>query len=341
MAGNVHTQDPFSPVTMTNAINAMPFVSSGMSALFDWNEDFIPTEAVEMDVVAGSVQVLPITPRNGEPTKPKRDKRANVLLTIPGYSQTDAIRNSSILGQRETGSMELTTLTAERDRRLRSMGQNLVHTRDYARVKALDGIVDDGFGGVAIDLFQAFGVQQIEVEIDVTQAGFSLNEEIVALKELSEDELGALEVDHYTFITGRNANANLRRLEDVQAAATNPMALLLQRQDNRKGVRLADDVDLVSYGRAKDQNGKFFLPTDVGYFVPHGPDFFQTFYGPSDIREFFGRPMEFYAAIKDLDFNKGEQILVESYMLNIARRPRAIIKVKFVGLTDHAPVISA
>lgn len=338
MTGNAHTRDPFSPIAMTNAINDMPFVSSGMSTLFSWGEEYIPTTMVSMDLVQGSVQILPVTPRNGEPTPVKREKRQNLAVEIPGYSQTDAIKNTDILGKRDTGSEAMVTLEQERNRRLRYMGQNIVQTRDKARVKTLDGIVDDGHGNTHLDLFGLFGQQQIEIEIDLSAAGFNLNEEIVGLKEIAEDELGGIEFDRFTFLTGRNANANLRRLDQVAEAATNPTNLILQRQDNRKGVRLADDVDLVGYGRAKDENGDLFLETDVGYFIPNGPDFFTTFYGPSDIRDFLGQPREFYAMIEDMKFKKGEQILVESFMLNIARRPRAIIKVRFVGLTDHTPV---
>ncbi|MDP3408077.1 major capsid protein [Bosea sp. (in: a-proteobacteria)] len=339
MTGNAHTRDPFSPVAMTNAINDMDFVSSGMSRLFQWGEEYIPTTGVSMDMVQGSVQILPVTPRNGEPTPVKREARQNIAVEIPGYSQIDGIKNTDILGKRETGSESLVTLEQERNRRLRYMGQNIIQTRDKARVKTLDGIVDDGFGNTYLDLFQLFGQQQIEIEMDVSAAGFNFNEEVVGLMEIAEDELGAIEPDRYTFLTGRNANANLRRLDQVAEAATNPANLIVQRQDNRKGVRINEMVDLVGYGRAKDQNGDLFMETDVGYFVPTGQDFFTTFYGPSDIREFMGQPREFYAKIKDMDFDKGEKILVESFMLNIAKRPRAILKIRFVGLTDHAPVL--
>lgn len=338
MTGNVHTRDPFSPIAMTNAINDMPFVSSGMSKLFSWGEEYIPTTGVTMDLVQGTVQILPITPRNGEPTPVKREARQNLAVEIPGYSQTDAIRNTDIIGKRDTGTEAMVTLEQERNRRLRGMGQNIIQTRDKARVKVLDGIVDDGFGGTYLDLYQLFNQQQIEIEMDLSKAGFNFNEEVVGLEEIAEDELGGIEFDRFTFLTGRNANGNLRRLDQVAEAATNPANLIVQRQDNRKGVRIAENVDLVGYGRARDENGDLFVESDVGYFIPNGPDFFTTFYGPSDIREFMGQPREFYAKIDSMKFDKGEQILVESFMLNIARRPRAIIKVRFVGLTDHTPV---
>lgn len=337
-AANILSSAPFDTVAMTNAIVDMQFVSDGLGQVFDWEVDTSLTDTVALDHEAGLIYLLPSTPRNGEAPIAKRNKRNNAIVTIPGYAERDSVLNSALMGVRETGTLNLKTLEGERNKRLQRMGARLIHTNDHQRAMALTGKIVDSDGVLLADLFNLLGGQQVKVTWDLTKAGFDLTENLVQLKETSEDLLGGIPIERYVMLTGRNAGRRLRRNKDFKVAAQDAAGFLLQSRDNRKGVRMAEDIDIVSYARARLQSGVAgsggFIHDDKAYFVPVGPGFARTIYGPSDIEEFFNNPLQFYVSKEPLKNNKGIEMLVESYVLNYFARPQSIIEVTINGPMD-------
>lgn len=337
--GNILSKSAaFDTIAMTNAIVDMQFVSNGLDTIFDWEVDTSLTDMVELDHESGLIYLLPTTPRNGEAPVAKRTPRGTSIVKIPGYAERDSVLNSSIMGVRETGSITLKTLEGERNRRLLRIGQRLVHTLDHQRAQALTGKIYDCDGNLLADLFKILGGQQVKVEWDLTKSGFDLQENTVALKETSEDLLGGVPIERYVLLTGRNAGRRLRRNKDFKIASQDAAGFLLQVRDNRPGVRLTEDVNAVSYARARLQSGVAgsggFIDDEKAYFVPVGPGFARTIYGPSDIEEYFGSPLPYYVSKEPLKNNKGLELLVEQYVLNYFARPQAIIEVTIKGPMD-------
>jgi hypothetical protein len=337
-AANILSSAPFNTIAMTNAINDMQFVSDGLGTIFEWEVDTSLTDTVSLDHESGLIYLLPSTPRNGEAPIAKRTPRSNAIVRIPGYSERDSVLNSSLMGVRETGSLNLKTLEGERDKRLQRMGARLVHTNDHQRAAALTGKIVDVNGVLLADLFQVLGGEQVKVTWDLTKAGFDLQENVIALKETSEDLLGGIPIQRYVLLTGRNAGRRLRRNKDFKAASQDAAGFLLQVRDNRSGVRLTEDVDAISYARARLVSGVAgsggFIDDNKAYFVPVGPGFARTIYGPSDIEEYFNNPLPFYVSKEPLKNNKGIEMLVEQYVLNYFARPQAIIELTINGPMD-------
>ncbi|MFH6786627.1 major capsid protein [Methylobacterium sp. MA0201] len=334
--GNILSKSAaFDTVAMTNAIVDMQFASTGLDEIFQWEVDTSLTDTVELDHESGLIYLLPSTPRNAEAPIAKRTPRGTSIIKIPGFAERDSVLNSSLLGVRETGSLTLKTLEGERNRRLQRMGMRLLHTNDHQRARALDGVLTDVDGTVLGNLYQLLGGQQRVVGWDLTNAKFDLQERLIELKRISEDFLGGVPITGYVLLTGRNAGARLRRNKDFKIASQDAAGFLLQVRDNRKGVRIMEDIDVVDYGRARLISGvagsNGFIDDDSAYFVPVGPGFARTIYGPSDIEEYFGNPLPFYVSKEPLKNNKGIEMLVESYVLNYFARPQSVIKVTIQG----------
>lgn len=336
-AGNVFTGDHFSPLAMTKVINEMPHEPKEMGKWFNWAIDESFSTDVSIEKETGQIYVLPITPRGGVLPQAKKPSRGAVKIEIPGFGEQDVILNSSLLGLRETGSVSLMQLETEREKSLRMIQRRILLTQEFARAQALRGLLVDADGTVVQDLCAILEKQQQEITIDLTAAGTDVNDELVAAKELAEDAMiGDFNVTGYKLVTGKRANRYLRTHGSVKDAFRDPINLVYLRKDNRDGIILADDVNVVSYGRGK-VGDLIFLDEGadanygVGYLVPEAEGFANTVYGPSDHEDFFGVPQEFYASREMLKHGKGVEIQGESFQLNYFADPSAIIRVKFKG----------
>lgn len=329
--------DPFSSVSMTDAVNKMPFVDQGIQTLIPATESISVTEDIQIDIERGTVRLVPVTARGGEAASQDRAKRNTVKIPIPVYELRDTILNREILNRRETGGVSLLTLEAHRNAILQPMGQSMVHTRGFQRAKGwLEGKVLDDDGSLILDIFKRMGEEQIIVEWDTTDSKFNATEAFIGLMETSEDELGAMAADRYVGIAGRNAHANLRINPQIEAAAQNPLNVQQQSIDKRKGVRLCEGaVDLASYGRARytlpDGSTDGFVSDEYMYLSPVGAGQARSIIGPSDMKEFWGNPLDMYSSVEPLRHGKGEEVLLQMCILNLMARPRAVIKVKVIG----------
>ncbi|GJD97473.1 major capsid protein [Methylobacterium iners] len=343
---DVFSNDPFSNVSMTDAVNKMPYVDPGIQTLIPATETTSVTEDIQIDIEQGTVRLVPVTARGGEAATQDRAKRHTVKIPIPVYELRDTIHNREVLNRRETGGTNLVMLQAYRDSIVMPMVQSMVHTKGFQRAKGwLEGKVLDDDGSLVLDIYQRLGEEQIELEWDLTDAKFNATEAFIELMEASEDELGAMAADRYVAIAGRNAHANLRLNKEVEAQAQNPLNVQQQSIDKRKGVRMSESVDLASYGRARytkpDGTTDGFVSDEFMYFSPVGAGQARSITGPSDMTEFWGNPLDFYASVESLRHGKGEEVLLQACFLNLMARPRAVIKVRVIGqksLRAHAPL---
>ncbi len=337
MAGDALTQDPFSAPEMTDAINKMPFVDDGLKDIIPSSSSEVMTERVQVDTETGFVQVLPISGRGAEPTPNQRNKRDTVDLKLPVYEVTDTIyERENLDAVRETGSTALRSAETRRNIILQPMGQSVTMTRSWQRCKGwLEGKIFDHDGSLWMDVFKRLGETQIVKEWDTSAASFDLSETITDQKEEIEDELGGFNAQRYVVVAGRNASKRLRRLKQVKEATTNAGRFFVQQRDNRKGVPIQEDVDIVSYGRQRHRlpNGNVvgFVDDDYAYMVPIGPGLAREIAGPSDMKQFRGQILDFYTSIRDLGHGKGEEILVQACFLHFFARPRSVVKVHVVG----------
>lgn len=320
MFGNIFTGQSFGGVEMTNAIIAMPLKNRQLANLIPWKVSTSLTPLVAIDQEAGLVRVLPSTPRNGVAPLRKTNKRRTASIEIPGFSERDTILNSSLMGVRETGSNAVKTIEGERNKSLDSMDGDIEETHERQRGASLTGNIDDVDGTVLANVYDILGEEQTTVDLNLTLATKDIDDQLIEIKQLSEAKLGGIKPERYLLLQGKNDSNKTLKLKAVKEQANNPTNVLLQRTDNRSGVRIVNDVDIVGY------SGSYIDP-DKSYFIPIFEDCARTIYGPSEVEEYWGNVLPRYVTRELLKHGKGVEIEVWSYFIDFFTRPGSVFEV--------------
>ena len=338
MLTDTATQDPFASPAMTDAINILPVLDDGLGALIPSTTSECLTDRVQVDIESGSVQILPITARGAEPTPNQRNKRETTDLKLPVYEVTDTIWERENLQQiRETGSMALRTAETRRNIILEPMSQSLDRTRIWQRSQGwLTGIIPDADGSVWMNLWKRLGVEQVVKEWDLANVKFDLSEAITDEKdEVEFDAGGSVMIDRWVFLAGRNASKRLRRMQQVKEAATDKGRFFVQQRDNRRGVPIQEDVDIVAYSGLKHRlpNGEVVgsIGDDDAYLFPIAQGLARGIAGASDMKQFRGQILDKYVSIRDLGHGKGEEVLAQACFLHYCARPELVRKYVTAG----------
>jgi hypothetical protein len=101
---DVFNQDAFSVMTLTDAINGVPFVPGRAGTIVDWNEQGITTTSIMIENVDGVLKLLNPTPRGGPGETKAKDKRNMRSLIVPHYQHDDGINADEVQGIRAFGS---------------------------------------------------------------------------------------------------------------------------------------------------------------------------------------------------------------------------------------------
>lgn len=339
MFGNIFTSDAFGAVAITNSLNLMETPSTEMDRWFDFGVDYslLPTMAVDHE--QSRLYVLESVADDAPLPAAKKGTRGTYDITIPRFGERETLINRSMIGVRQTGSNELKIVEAERDKKLAQIKGRAAHTLGFIKAKVLDGKIYDAAGKLLVDFFAKQDVGgQIVIDIDLTVAGLDMNEELVLVKEVCEYVMRETDfpVSGYKLVCGRRANQFIRGNDSVKEAHKDVTNVAFLRQDNRDGIMLADNVNVVNFTRTHRGVGFIDEGTDpnygVAYLVPEAPGFFQLAFGPSGIEDFLGNPQEFYGLSKLRDERDGVTLFGETYQIAWAMMQRAIIKVRIKGV---------
>ncbi len=322
------TPDQFSLVTLTAAINKVPYKPGFISRRGLFTEKGVPTTLVALEEREGTITLVSTQPRHGPRLPQPRNRRKVRTFIIPHLPQSDFIVASELQGIREFGS-ENTPLALEpvRDERLASMANNLDATLEYHRVGALKGVVLDADGTTELfDLFTEFGVTaQTEIDFDLDNAspagGIVRKKCALAIRNITE-ALGATEATGFEAICGSAFFDDLIAHTEVRAT--------YQYQEGRR-LREGYAYDFVDFGgirwfEYRNGAGATLVDDNKCHIYPVGvPDLFITRFGPAEYFETVNTiGLARYAKAVSDDWGKRIDMEAESNPLNLCTRPRAL-----------------
>lgn len=341
--GHIFKGDLFGVAKITNYLNFIETPSVEMRKWLNWNEDYSLLTDVAIDQERGLIYVLDSIGDTEPLPVAKEGERGTYKIEIPRFGERASLLNRSLLGVRQTGSEELIVFEAERNKRLNLIEQRLGHTEGWLMTKALEGKIYDGSGVLLADFYVKQERGQIIVDIDLTNAKVDVNDELVLIKQICEYVLGETEISAtgYKLICGFKANQFLRTNASVKAAQVDAANTLFLRNDNRDGILMAGNVNIVDHGNRRHKGVGFIDegndPTiGIAYFVPEAQNFAQIVYGPSGMNEHLGKPNKFYGWSKPTSNDDGVNMFGESYMIPFFMHHRAIIKVRIKGVPQAA-----
>lgn len=167
---DVFKKDAYNLVSLTTAINKLPFAPSAIGAMGLFNSKGVTTRTVAIEERDGKLILIPTAARGTMPHVSTRGKRKIRNFDVPYIPDNRAIWAYQIQGVRAFGSEdeEETVATIVNDN-LAEMRQNFETTEEWHRIGAIQGIVLDADGtSVIYNWFDEFGITETVVNFDFT-----------------------------------------------------------------------------------------------------------------------------------------------------------------------------
>ncbi|HEY1036659.1 MAG TPA: major capsid protein [Pseudoxanthomonas sp.] len=339
---DVFNNDAFSVTSLTESINAIPFVPGRAGNIVDWNERGITTTTILIEEKDGKLQLLNPTPRGGPGETSGKDKRRARSLVVPHYQHDDAINADEVQGIRAFGS-ETDVQSVQglvNDRLSDAVMLKLDPTLELQRLGALKGVILNADGSTLYNLFDEFGVsQESEVDFDLDNANPTsgiLRKKCAAIVRKMADNLGG------TPFTGVGALCGdaffddlLAHPEVVESYKGTDMAKVLRDGyiDPTSGKKIygAFEFGGIVFENYRGKNGSApMVGTDAVHLFPTGArGLYSTVFAPADYVETVNtRGLPRYA--KQWLSANGKRIEMESQSnpLSYCTRPKALMKGK-------------
>lgn len=332
---DVFASDAFSVLSLTDAINKVPFIPGQVMGLGLFQESGVATTSVLIEEKDGVLYLVPNTPRGAPGKQNQTSKRTARSLVIPHLPVSDRILADEVQNVRAFGSESaLEGVQAVVDGRTMTMSQSLDATTEHLALGAIKGQILDSDGSTVIyDLFTEFGVSQAtEVDFDLDNASPAsgvLRKKCAGVLRTISTNLGAATVRTAHAFCGSAFFDDLVAHPEVRAT-------YLQQQEagQLRGGYYSERFEfggIVWEEYRGSVGGVDFIDADKCHIFPVGvPGLFKLYYGPADYMETvntIGIP-KYMKQAADEKFNKFVELEAQSNPLPLCTRPKALIKGK-------------
>jgi hypothetical protein len=335
---DVFKQDPFKVLSLTDAINKVPFVPGRAGMLIPWQEQGVATTTIMLEEYAGELKLVNPTPRGGPGETTAKPKRVARTLTIPHYEVDDAVYAEEVQGVRAFGQETVVqTVRGMVDQRMADHVQlKLDPTLEYQRLGAVKGIILNGDGSTLYDLFTEFGVvAETEIDFDLdngSPAKGALRKACAGVVRKVADNLGGIPfVGLHAFCGDAFFDDLLAHGEVIDSYKNTPMAQVLREgyvYPNNLKVYGAFEFGGIVWENYRGKVGATsFVHTDKCHIFPVGtPGLFRTVYAPADYIETVNTPgLPRYARVYEMHNGKGVHLEVQMNALSYCTRPKSLI----------------
>lgn len=167
---DVFKKDAYNLVSLTTAINKLPYSPSFLGNLGIFRTQGITTRTVVIEERDGILALLPTAARGTMPTVGRTGKRSVRSFVVPYIPENRAVYASEVQGLRAFGTEDQEEPVAQHvNDRLTNMRQNLELTMEWHRLGALQGnLLDADNASVIYNYFTEFGITQNVVNVDFT-----------------------------------------------------------------------------------------------------------------------------------------------------------------------------
>lgn len=340
LISDVFNGDAFTVLSLTDAINAVPFVPGRAGQVAGWKEDSVTATSIMIEEKGGELKLLNPTPRGGVGEPFSTAGRNARSLVIPHYQVDDYISADSVQNVRAFGQTDQLEVLSDRvNARLTDhVQQRLDPTLEYQRVGALKGLILNGDGTTLYNLFTEFGVtQEAEIDFDLDNAnpasGALRKACAQAVRKIANNLGGSVVGPIFAECGDAFFDDLLAHKEVVDSYKGTPMASVL-----RDGYITPNGLvyGVFEFGGIIWENyrgavgGTAFIDTDKCHIFPTGvPGLWRTVYAPADYEETVNTPgLPRYARQWASPNGKGRSLESQMNALNYCTRPKALLKGK-------------
>ncbi len=332
---DVFKADAFSVISLTDAINKIPYVPTGLSGLFSTAS--VNTLSIAVESKAGVLTLVPPSPRGGPGGTIDKIKRSMRNLAVPHFQRDDAIMADEVQGVRAWGSETvLETVMGKVAARMADHSQDFEATAEYHRVGAVKGVVTYADGST-LDLFDVFDVsQEAEVDFDLdnaSPASGALRKKCATTERLIARALGGMSYSGIGAICGDAFWDDLIAHPEVRATFLNQAAASELRTGAAFGSFNFGGINWTNYRggtSSTGDEGTRFVGTDKAHLYPMGvPGLFKCVYAPADYIETVNtQGQRLYVKQYEMPNGKGIHMEVQTNALHYCTRPTTLIKAK-------------
>jgi hypothetical protein len=325
---DVFNNDAFNMVSLTTALNKLPYVPGLLGSLGLFSSKGITTTAAVVEEKHGVLSLVPAAARGTMPNANDRAARNARSFICPHFPQNEGIMADDVQNVRAFGSETAVETVAQLvNDQLQSMRNNFEATWEFQRCGALRGVTYDADGTTEIyNFFDEFDLTETTAEWTLSDDTFDTKGACDDTAVAMEDALGATP---YTGIVG------ICSLSFWKALVSH--ATVQNAYDRWQDGRFLRDSQLntgfeyggITWHRYRGKVGDVeFIPADTCRFAPTGvPDLFQQVNAPGTFVETvntIGQPM--YAKQERMKFDVGVELHSQSNALFLPSRPAACIE---------------
>lgn len=332
---DIFSNSAFSVISLTDAINKVPFVPGRIGQLGLFNETGIVTTSVMIEEREGSLNLIETTSRGSPAAQNTTNKRKARSFIVPHVALEDAILADEIQNLRAFGSeSQLEGIQQTVQFRLAEMARKHDATLEHLRVGAIKGQILDADGSTVLyDLFNEFGVTpytEIDFDLDnTTPADGAIKKKCHDVRRKIEDELGAQPYGHIHAFCGSAFFDDLIAHKEVTKAYDRYLDGLFLREGQARGSFEYAGIVFEEYrGKVGTVD---YTDTNKAHFFPVGvPGLFRQYNAPADFVETvntLGLPRYAKQAV-DQEFGRWVKLHTQSNPLPICTRPKVLIKGK-------------
>lgn len=331
---DIFRSDPFSDITLTEALNRAPYLPGFLGKLGIFEPEPVRTVTVAIEKLENRLSVIQTSPRGAPLTRRDGDKRDIRDFRTVRIAKGDAIEAHQIQDVRAFGSQsELMQLQAEIARRLQSLRNDVLLTHENMMLGAIQGKVLDADGTVIKNWFTEWGIAEpAEVDFELDDANTDVRKKCAAvIRAIARASGGAFTMSTQVHCLASDEFYDaLTNHANVRAAYLNWTAAADLRENNAfESFRFAG-ITFHNY-RGTDDNSTVAVAANKAHFFPAGaPGVFKVAYSPAETFTFAntpGRPW-YVMAIPDQERNARVDLEVYSYPLHICTHPAVLRKAK-------------
>ena len=325
---DVFNADAFSVVSLTAAINKLPYKPSRLGDMGLFNEQPITTTVAVVEEQSGKLVLIPTAARGTMPNVVGGKNRKVRSFVVPHMPLNSLVMADDVQNVRAFGSEDQVEAVATVvNDRLASLRQSHEYTHEWHRLGAIKGVILDADGVTEVhDLFDEFGLSQDEVEFDFTDSSLSVKLNAMDVKRKIETALGLTPSTGVHAICGDGFFDSLVTNAEVKEAYAYYLDNAFARDDQRQGFEYPRGVTWENY-RGKIGSTPFVADDECHFFPLGVPELFQEILAPANFVETVNTPgQRVYAKQENLRFNVGVELHTQSNLLAICTRPKCLIK---------------
>lgn len=323
--------DLFTPSTLTKAINALPKAPSMLGDKKLFKVIPVKTTTVTIEAINGKLVLVSNTNRNDDPEHKSNNKRNRITLEIPHLPKAAVILPDE-LNVQEFGSdaAEGTAQATVINDKLQSLKNDIMTTVEFHRVGAISGIILDADGtSVIYNLFDEFGVQQKNINIQFSVETTDIRKQVLDGKRHAQKKLGGAIVREWvgycssTYFDALTAHPAVQKAFENWQAAQDRLG-----GDMRTGFSYAGVTWIEYEVEVTKTDGQVtkFIPDGKARLVPITDDLFATYLAPANYNEATNTlGMEFYAKAEERRMGKGWDVEAQSNPLSVCTAPDALV----------------